>query len=185
MGDTTTPWWFPSETRGGLIDAQRIVLPIPPGMRWNDEMPVVLPQEAVGGEQWAVGRRDTTQKEATALPAAPRLSAAGRAESRRKKPAQEEPQEAATVQIGRMQSFAAPAPAPAEQKTKAKPPRVKKAFAPEVVAQVREVRDRWSEQQEAFVPASDAKYDVGRIAEPTQRWLTTQHDEPSPDLLAA
>jgi len=31
-GDVTTPWWFPSETRGGLIDASRIALPILPGM---------------------------------------------------------------------------------------------------------------------------------------------------------
>jgi hypothetical protein len=44
-GDTTTPWWFPSETSGGLMDAARIALPIPPGMTWQDELPRLLPQE--------------------------------------------------------------------------------------------------------------------------------------------
>jgi hypothetical protein len=43
--DTTTPWWFPSETRGGLIDAARIALPIMPGVKWDDELPVLeLPE---------------------------------------------------------------------------------------------------------------------------------------------
>ncbi len=44
-GDTTTSWWFPSETRGGMMDAARIALPIPPGMKWSDELPRLLPQE--------------------------------------------------------------------------------------------------------------------------------------------
>ncbi len=44
-GDTTTPWWFPSETRGGLMDAARIALPIPPGMTWRDELPRLLPEQ--------------------------------------------------------------------------------------------------------------------------------------------
>jgi N-acetylglutamate synthase-like GNAT family acetyltransferase len=38
-GDTTTPWWFPSKTSGGAIGEERLVLPIPPGTRWHDEMP--------------------------------------------------------------------------------------------------------------------------------------------------
>jgi ribosomal protein S18 acetylase RimI-like enzyme len=40
-GDVTTPWWFPSETRGGLMDAARIALPIMPGVKWSDELPVL------------------------------------------------------------------------------------------------------------------------------------------------
>src|SRR5215208_1057725 len=43
-GDTTTPYWFPSQTTGGSIREDRLVLPIPPGTRWSDEMPRVLPQ---------------------------------------------------------------------------------------------------------------------------------------------
>ena len=34
--DVTTPWWFPSETKGGLLQADRLVFPIPPGVHWRD-----------------------------------------------------------------------------------------------------------------------------------------------------
>jgi hypothetical protein len=47
-GDDATPWWFPSETTGGAIGAARIVLPIPPGKHWSDELPVSLP--GIGAE---------------------------------------------------------------------------------------------------------------------------------------
>src|SRR3954471_12516600 len=42
-GDTTTPWWFPSQTTSGAIREDRLVFPIPPGVRWSDAMPIVLP----------------------------------------------------------------------------------------------------------------------------------------------
>ena len=42
-GDTTTPWWFPSQTSGGAIREDRIALPIPPGTHWSDAKPLVLP----------------------------------------------------------------------------------------------------------------------------------------------
>src|SRR3954464_10775715 len=49
-GDTTTPWWFPSETSGGAIGDGRLVLPIPPGTHWSDAKPLILPgQERVPG----------------------------------------------------------------------------------------------------------------------------------------
>ena len=35
QGDETTPYWFPSQTTGGSIREDRLVLPIPPGMRWR------------------------------------------------------------------------------------------------------------------------------------------------------
>ena len=44
-GDTTTPWWFPSQTLGGAIREDRLVLPVPPGVRWEDVRAVVLPGE--------------------------------------------------------------------------------------------------------------------------------------------
>ena len=45
-GDETTPYWFPAKTDAGAMREDRIVLPIPPGVRWCDEMPVVLPDVA-------------------------------------------------------------------------------------------------------------------------------------------
>ena len=45
LNEGGTPWWFPSETRGGAMGASRVALPIPPGTRWFDAKPVVLPAE--------------------------------------------------------------------------------------------------------------------------------------------
>ena len=44
-GDVTTPYWFPTQTTGGSIREDRLVLPIPPGTHWSDAKPMVLPQE--------------------------------------------------------------------------------------------------------------------------------------------
>ena len=44
-GDTTTQWWFPAKTDAGSMREDRLVLPIPPGFHWSDELPRVLPQE--------------------------------------------------------------------------------------------------------------------------------------------
>ena len=37
-------WWMPSKTGAGSIGEDRIVLPIPEGVHWQDEMPVLLPE---------------------------------------------------------------------------------------------------------------------------------------------
>src|SRR5688500_11858992 len=42
-GDTTTPWWFPSQTSGGASREDPLALPMPPGMDWSDVVPLVLP----------------------------------------------------------------------------------------------------------------------------------------------
>src|SRR5687768_2891308 len=42
-GDVITPYWFPAETRGGMMNEARLVLPIPPGTSWQDAKPIVLP----------------------------------------------------------------------------------------------------------------------------------------------
>ena len=38
-----TAYWFPFETQGGLMAESRVVLPIPPGMTWEQVRPAVLP----------------------------------------------------------------------------------------------------------------------------------------------
>ncbi|MFT3788144.1 MAG: GNAT family N-acetyltransferase [Tepidisphaeraceae bacterium] len=50
-GDTSTPWWFPSQTSGGSIREDRIVLPIPPGVRWDAEMPRLCPEDEAKGRE--------------------------------------------------------------------------------------------------------------------------------------
>jgi hypothetical protein len=41
----TTPWWFPAKTDAGAMGADQIVLPIPPGKHWSEEMPILMPVE--------------------------------------------------------------------------------------------------------------------------------------------
>ncbi len=43
--DQTTPWWFPSETKGGMMQADRLAFPIPPGLHWSDPMPLIFPKD--------------------------------------------------------------------------------------------------------------------------------------------
>src|SRR5439155_19994927 len=51
-GDCETPYWFPAQTTSGSIREDRLVFPIPPGKRWNDQMPVIVPvPSAVEGPQ--------------------------------------------------------------------------------------------------------------------------------------
>jgi len=35
------PYWYPCTTNAGAIREDRVVLPIPPGLRWDDAMPVI------------------------------------------------------------------------------------------------------------------------------------------------
>src|SRR4051812_47016873 len=44
-GDAATPWWFPAKTDAGALREDRLVLPIPPGKHWSEEMPRILPAE--------------------------------------------------------------------------------------------------------------------------------------------
>jgi GNAT superfamily N-acetyltransferase len=60
-GDATTPWWFPAKTDGGAMRGDRIVLPIPPGLRWEDEMPVMVEEERGQGSGGG-GQGETKRK---------------------------------------------------------------------------------------------------------------------------
>ncbi|MFT3786177.1 MAG: hypothetical protein QM770_08425 [Tepidisphaeraceae bacterium] len=135
-GDTQTPWWFPSETRGGLMDAARIALPIPPGLKWSDELPRLLPLELpVAGCQ---------------LPAEEKRS--GRSSNRKS-------------DIGNRKSptgFYFGKPPAAESEKPAKPKRVK-TNDPMLAAKARELRDRYLEQFNRHPLAlGNEKYDVTR-----------------------
>ena len=46
-GDVSTPFWYPCKTDGGMMREDRIVLPIPPGVHWRDEMAILLPTAGV------------------------------------------------------------------------------------------------------------------------------------------
>ncbi|MFT3787561.1 MAG: GNAT family N-acetyltransferase [Tepidisphaeraceae bacterium] len=139
-GDTSTPWWFPSQTSGGSIREDRIVLPIPPGVRWSEAKPIVLP-----------GTAPALEAEPTKRLPGPRV--------RVKKP------ERVGIAEGGLR-FVQPQ-ADAGPKPKREPRRVAKND-PQMVAAARELRDRWLEHvnaQDEAIGSTQAKYELGRAIE--------------------
>jgi hypothetical protein len=139
-GDTTTPYWFPSQTTSGSIREDRLVLPIPPGKRWSDQMPRVLPQ----GE----------------LP----VDEPKRLPGTRAKKVKAEPKKSIYAITRSKLHFTVPMPAKAANQ---KAPREKRKAVkndPRLVAAARELRDRWVERVNADPTAllPHAKYEVGR-----------------------
>ena len=145
-GDTDTPYWFPSETSGGAVKENRLVLPIPPGTSWQDAKPAILP----GMENVNVlppGAQDESVKK---------------------------PREKKVKAPPRKISFGlwfGPKPGSPEAKAAAKadkPKREKFKNDPKVVEAARELRDRYIEQINAGLllpPSACGKYDVSRQLE--------------------
>jgi ribosomal protein S18 acetylase RimI-like enzyme len=157
--DTTTPFWFPSETRGGLMDASRIALPIPPGMKWDDDLPVL----SVSAEERVLGAESESPKNCKSEKVSPVKVIP--------------PTKRAPIQFGKPGQFpdvqtpvvaTLPREKPADSKEKpAKPKRIKKAN-PELAAKARELRDRYLESIDpSTIHETQAKYDVKRIVEGT------------------
>ena len=158
-GDNETPYWFPSETTGGALKENRLVLPIPPGTHWSDAKPAVLPGI------------DEAMK---ALP----LPGAG-AEVEKKPRARNEKPKVVKSPSGSKGGlwFSPPPPAKgspeakaAEKEKKPKAPKMKND--PKLVAAARELRDRYIEQINApgapgllLPPSACGKYDVSRQLE--------------------
>ena len=144
-GDTTTPWWFPSQTSGGSIREDRLVFPIPPNTHWADVMPVILPG-GMGASPMLIedkkehGRADRATRDQTPVLLPPTRK---------------------YVQFG-----AAPAaPPPVQQKAQKPRPekKPKQKHDPKYVAAARELRDRYLERinnDPAALPTPGGKYAV-------------------------
>ena len=178
LGDTETPWWYPSETSGGAVGANRIALPIPPGTHWSDAKPVVLPPELVAlppaeeseAEPHAKAQRRKDRKKKKGDQIAERLESA------------EETSGGEGGLGGFSVGFGPTAEqVEAEQKAKQEAKRAKQAKKkaerarrktndPKLCAFSRELRDRWQEHVEAqpglIESAAKARYDVGRLIAP-------------------
>jgi hypothetical protein len=185
-----TPWWFPSNTTGGLIAEGRLVIPIPPGVHWRDAKPLVLPG-AVEGKALAVEGKAL----AVVDRAAKRKSAAKRAERPALTPEQKRISEQGGLWFATpvVKTPGAGAGAEGEAKQGGESGAMVKASAsdssattstesgaareggrkerrvydPKFVAAARELRDRYLEavnagRVELPSPAGGAKYDVRR-----------------------
>lgn len=125
-GDTTTAWWFPSQTAGGAIREDRLVLPIPPGVRWSDEMPRVLPDATADEDERAC----------------PELAEGTKDEGKAKRlPSSSVSPPPSSVPTQRPAGLWFGTPAAARRRVK---PKAKND--PRLVAAARELRDRWLEQ---------------------------------------
>ena len=167
--DETTPYWFPSQTSGGAVAEDRIVLPIPPGTHWRDAKPLILPE-------MPAPQPDLPKTLPGGAPVRPRPNAGG----------QENVSKAQIAAIARGKSkhlagvpagkaavitrngvkYLDRADAPAEDVSQ-KPKRERKPRQkndPKYVAAARELRDRYLEQvnsdPRALLP--EGKYDVSR-----------------------
>jgi hypothetical protein len=149
-GDTTTPWWYPSQTGGGMMGEDRLVFPIPPGTHWSDVMPVILPDHQA----------------APALPA-----------PRARKPKVTPILNSKCVSHGalRLADMQAPGPASARKKRE-KPPKQKNH--PVLVAKTRELRDRYLEKvnSEGMLLQANAKYELHRALEDQSSTIEDQSD---------
>jgi hypothetical protein len=161
-GDTETPYWFPSETSGGALKENRIVLPIPPGTHWSDAKPAVLPG------------MDEAMRANALPPSVPgtEVERKPRSEGRKVKTAP-----GATVSRPPSRGVWVAPPPPtkeqiaaakkAEKAKKMKAPKMKND--PKLIAAARELRDRYTEQINApgapgtlLPPSANGKYDVSR-----------------------
>ncbi len=155
-GDAETAYWFPSETTGGAVKENRLVLPIPPGTHWSDAKPAVLP----GMENVNVlppGEADPTAKKSRVKTPKTTIKPPSRPKGG---------------------LWFAPAPGSVEAKAiaqaeKPKGGREKFKHDPKIVEAARELRDRYIEEINAgrlLPPSACGKYDVSRQIEsaPTQ-----------------
>ena len=153
-GDVETKWWYPAQTTGGAIRADRLVFPIPPGTRWQDVEAVNLPGSPPDVARASRPRLLEGKKAAGGTPA-PRGWKA-------------------PVKVGPLCGgfmFAPPTPpkpaAPEAEKTPKQGARERKPKAkidPKYAKAARELRDRWLEQVNAGAYAFEdaGKYDVSR-----------------------
>lgn len=176
-GDEHTDYWFPSQTAGGAVAEDRLVLPIPPGTHWRDAKPVLLPG--------LPERPPDPPDEKKALPGGaalrprpeqPRVSAAQKAAIARTKSKHlggiPEGKAAVISRGGVKYIERADAPPPPEEEPKRpkRPRRPRQKHDPKYVAAARELRDRYLEELNSgsgnlLPPAAQGKYDVSRQIE--------------------
>ena len=154
-----TKWWYPAKTDQGAMREDRLVLPIPPGLHWSDEMPVLKsaaperPRERKRSEH-AGSRRE-------GRPAGSHAEATGDAvrDPRARSP------------VGGRRRLSAKVDPKPETKL-AKPARPKERIDPAMVARARELRDRWLEHVNsgAMVMEEAGKYDVTRVFPAAPAW---------------
>lgn len=182
-GDEATPYWFPSQTTGGAVAEDRIVLPIPPGTHWRDAKPVLLPElperEPETPNLLPGGAPVRPRPE---QPKVTRRQAAAIARSKSKNLGGVPAGKAAMITRGGVKYIErADAEEEAVEQPKPKRPRKpRQKHDPKYIAAARELRDRYLEEVNSggsnmLSPASYGKYDVSRQLESAPTKLHTNN----------
>jgi ribosomal protein S18 acetylase RimI-like enzyme len=168
--DTGTPWWYPCKTDAGSIREDRIVFPIPPGMRWDDDMPRVVPEEAnpnPGARAVGPALRADPHQDESSKPRANLKQSENPNQSANHKSKIANPHRYAIS--GSKLHFVTPAPAAtaaaALAVVKPKATRAKASRSdPRLIAAARELRDRWLERVNSGEdrPQVTGKYSLNR-----------------------
>jgi N-acetylglutamate synthase-like GNAT family acetyltransferase len=148
-GDTTTQWWYPTETTGGMMNEARLVFPIPPGVHWSDPMPRVLP--------------------VAATPASPPALIEDKAKRGRGAHATSKKPPLANLTLGRLQ-FTRPVEKKEKPKRAGGEKRPKMKNDPALVAKARQLNACWLEEinsNPSALPAPGGKYQVIKQIEQT------------------
>jgi len=188
-GDVETPYWYPSLTSGGALNAGRLVLPMLPGMAWRDPKPMVLPEvpgvamfrqlpgetaEDAAARCEAQEMKDAWKAKAKALRAAMKLTPAQEAASREGRPWQlTAEQEAAQAEYDRLQAQRRKRNASERREKKAaeeRPRRPRKQYSERYLEGARAICAMWLEQLQAAGPGAlpggaAARYDCSRSLE--------------------
>ncbi|HQY87720.1 MAG TPA: hypothetical protein PK402_03615 [Tepidisphaeraceae bacterium] len=174
-GDNETPWWYPSQTGGGAIGEDRLVLPIPPGVHWSEVKSVVLPGTEVASCESVVASEEADASlgnSESGLTTHNSQLTTGKPK-RRKAPAPVQvPEKPKMFRLTGMPSFApitpieAPKPANKTKVKREKPAKIKQKNDPTLVKAARELRDRYLEEVNLNpMLVSSGKYDVARLVE--------------------
>ena len=142
-----TPWWFPSQTSGGSIREDRIVLPIPPGTHWSDAKPIVLPGMNLASDTPALPApraKRVKAKPKIAAPVRPPEVSSGGFWFPSPTPAVTAIAKAAIAKAEATPVAKIEATSPGEETPKVR--RAKQKNDPRLIAAARELRDRWLEQ---------------------------------------
>jgi len=159
VGERATPWWFPAKTDQGAMRADRLVLPIPPGLHWSDPMPVLVPSSSDEVSKDTppkprCGKPRVKQPEVGSKGGPMKPTVSPRAKAQFGRPGATMP----VVEQPKPESIPDPKPA-----RKARPP--KERIDPAMVAKARELRDRYLERVNGSpdaLLAPAARYDVSR-----------------------
>jgi GNAT superfamily N-acetyltransferase len=186
-GDESTAYWFPSQTSGGAVAEDRIVLPIPPDTHWRDAKPLILPGLPARQQEDEIPKLLPGGAPVRPRPEQPKLSPAQRAAIMRMNskhlggvPAGKK----AVLRGGRIKYIDRPdyvpeLDAPEELMEPPKPKRPRKERQkndPQYIAAARELRDRYLEEMNSgrlLPPAAHGKYDVSRQLESAPTQLAT------------